>query len=86
MYLRSTSRYAFVENLYKSGMMQDCEYRLINEWFNFLITYMDFHVDEIIYLRTTPEVVHERIKKRNRSEEQIISLKYLKGLNHYDQF
>ena len=45
---------------------------------------MDFKVDQIIYLRTNPEVVHERIKKRNRKEEQTIPLEYLKG--KYQEF
>ena len=78
-----SARYAFVENLFNSGLMQESEYLVISEWFNFLVTcpQLNFHVDQIIYLRTNPEVVFERIKNRNRSEENTIPLQYLKELH-----
>lgn len=34
-----------------------------------------------VYLRTTPEIVYERMKKRARSEETCVSLDYLKELH-----
>lgn len=34
-----------------------------------------------MYLRTSPEVVYERMRKRARSEESCVSLKYLKELH-----
>merc|ERR1719150_2873527 len=78
-----SARYAFVENLFNSGLMQESEYLVLSEWFNFLVScpQMNFHVDQIIYLRTEPEVVFERIKNRNRSEENTIPLQYLKELH-----
>ena len=50
------------------------KYLVLSEWFNYLISapQLDFHVDEIIYLRTDPEVAHERIKNRHRHEEMKI--------------
>jgi len=36
----------------------------------------------IVYLRTTPEVVYERMKKRGRTEENTVSLEYLKQIHH----
>lgn len=35
----------------------------------------------LVYLRTTPEVVYERMKMRGRSEESSVSLDYLKQLH-----
>lgn len=35
----------------------------------------------LVYLRTTPEVVYERMKARGRSEETSVSLDYLKQLH-----
>ena len=71
-----------MENLYNSGPMDEAEYLVLSEWFNYLISapQLDFHVDEIIYLRTDPEVAHERIKNRHRHEEMKIPLQYLKGM------
>ena len=65
--------------------MTDPEYLVLSEWFNYLISapQLDFHVDEIIYLRTDPEVAHERIKNRHRHEEMKIPLQYLKGMYYY---
>ena len=61
--------------------MTDAEYTVLSEWFNFLITcpQLDFKIDQIVYLRTDPEVAYERIKKRKRPEEHLIPFEYLKG-------
>ena len=66
--------------------MTDPEYAVISEWFNFLITcpQLNFKIDQIIYLRTDPEVAYERIKKRKRPEEHLIPYGYLKGKIIYD--
>lgn len=34
-----------------------------------------------MYLRTTPEVVYERMKKRGRTEENTVSLEYLNQIH-----
>ena len=66
--------------------MTDPEYAVISEWFNFLITcpQLNFKIDQIIYLRTDPEVAYERIKKRKRPEEHLIPYIYLKGKVIFD--
>jgi len=80
-----SARYCFVENLFNSGNMQESEYLVLSEWFNFLVSSpqmaMNFKVDQIIYLRTDPEIVYERIKNRNRLEENTIPLQYLEELH-----
>lgn len=40
-----------------------------------------FWIFVLVYLRTDPEVVHKRISKRGRSEEDSISLDYLKSVH-----
>ena len=62
--------------------MTDAEYAVLSEWFNFLITcpQLDFKIDQIVYLRTDPEIAYERIKKRSRPEEHLIPFTYLKGM------
>lgn len=78
-----SARYCFVENLFNTGKLEESEYLVLSEWFNFLVSspQMNFNVDQIIYLRTKPEVVYERIKNRNRHEENRIPLQYLKELH-----
>lgn len=78
-----SARYCFVENLYNGGNMTDAEYTVLSEWFNFLITcpQLNFKIDQIVYLRTDPEVAYERIKKRKRPEEHLIPFAYLQDLH-----
>lgn len=54
---------------------------VINEWFNWITTHVNIGVDLIVYLRTTPEVVYQRMMQRNRSEEKLVPLEYLQKLH-----
>ncbi|KAL4235156.1 ATP binding [Mactra antiquata] len=76
-----SGRYCFIENLHNSKVMPDLDYVVLNEWFNWLTTSQNIKVDLIVYLRTKPEVLLERIKNRLRPEEQCIPLKYLEDLH-----
>lgn len=78
-----SARYCFVENLYAEGKMEACEYEVISEWFNFIMTcpQMDFKIDLIVYLRTDPEVAYRRIMERERTEECKIPFQYIKDLH-----
>lgn len=76
-----SAKYCFVENLRNSGIMPEVEYTVLTEWFDWLIANQSCEVDLIIYLRTSPEVVHDRIKKRCRNEEKAIPLDYLRSLH-----
>ena len=78
-----SARYCFNENLYRNGYLTDTEYAALTEWFNFLIDCpkLSFQVDQIVYLRTDPEVAYERIQKRSRSEETSVPFGYIKDLH-----
>ena len=76
-----SARYCFVENLYQNHILQNVEYEILNDWFQSRTSDDSCHLDLIIYLRTNPETCLERIKSRNRSEEQSITLDYLKQLH-----
>ena len=39
----------------------------------------------MIYIRTTPKVAHERVKKRAREGESVIELKYLERCHQYHE-
>ncbi|CAF0829385.1 unnamed protein product [Rotaria sp. Silwood1] len=76
-----SARYCFVENLYRSKIIQGAEYEILNDWFEMLISNDSCHLDLIIYLRATPETCLQRIQARHRSEEESISLDYLQTLH-----
>ena len=78
-----SARYCFVENFKKNKSIHPSEYTVLVAWFDFLTRNSGIFpdIDLIIYLKTSPEVVHTRIKKRNRIEEQSMSIAYLQTLH-----
>ncbi|CAG0924991.1 unnamed protein product [Notodromas monacha] len=76
-----SARHCFVENLFRSGNMTSAEYAVLDEWYKWIRENRNVNPDVIVYLRTCPETVHNRIKSRGRPEEQSISLNYLKSLH-----
>ncbi|XP_042884603.1 deoxynucleoside kinase-like [Penaeus japonicus] len=76
-----SARYCFVENLYRSGKMTEPEYGVYCEWYNMITQNLNVGVDLIVYLQTDPNKLHDRIKRRARSEEQTIPLQYLEDLH-----
>jgi deoxyadenosine/deoxycytidine kinase len=76
-----SDRYCFAKLLYEAGSLSKLEWKLYTEWFSWLV---DGFVDQpsaFIYLRTSPEVCYERLKKRNRHEEAGVSFEYLLNLH-----
>lgn len=57
--------------------MNPIQYQILDDWHKFIEREFPIHVDLIIYLRTTPDILMDRIKRRNRFEEQNMDLKYL---------
>lgn len=76
-----SARYCFVENLHESGLMPEPDFVALDEWFNWIVKNHDVAGNLIIYLRTTPEVVHKRMLARARSEESCVPLEYLEKLH-----
>ncbi|XP_072013539.1 thymidine kinase 2, mitochondrial-like isoform X2 [Amphiura filiformis] len=76
-----SAKYCFVENLYRSKKMNSSEYMVLTEWFDWIVNTQDLQLDQIVYLRTTPEMCQKRIKNRCRSEEQGIPMQYLQELH-----
>jgi len=76
-----SARYCFVENLFRSGKMSEAEYMILDDWYLWIVRNHPVNVNLIVYLQTRPEVVYERIRKRNRSEEGTIPLAYLQSLH-----
>ncbi|CAK1596557.1 unnamed protein product [Parnassius mnemosyne] len=75
------SRHCFVENAKKQNFLQDSEYEVLAKWFDYTEKTLDISLDLIVYLRTTPQVVWERMMKRGRAEESEVPLDYLQQVH-----
>jgi len=78
-----SNRYCFLECALHSKQLTEAEFALSTEWFQFLETNFNIDLDLIVYLRTSPELVFDRIKKRNRAEEKNITLEQLQKIDRF---
>jgi len=78
-----SDRHIFAQMLYDDGLMNEIEWKLYLNWFEWLNDKFNAKPEAIIYLRCDPEIAYERVKKRARSEEEAVSLDYLKRLSEY---
>jgi deoxyadenosine/deoxycytidine kinase len=76
-----TDRHVFADTCREDGLIGDIEWEDYVSWFDWLATEFQVKPKGFVYLRCEPEVSLERIKKRNRSGEENISLEYLKKLH-----
>ncbi|RVE41703.1 hypothetical protein evm_013649 [Chilo suppressalis] len=75
------SRFCFVENAKRQGYLHDAEYQVLNNWYENVSKNLDISLDLIVYLKTSPEVVFERMIKRGRAEESEVPLEYLQQVH-----
>lgn len=76
-----SDRYCFAKNCFELGYMNALEWKLYQEWFTWLVMHTVPKPAGFIYLRTTPEICHTRLTKRNREEEVAVPLTYLQALH-----
>jgi deoxynucleoside kinase len=76
-----SARFCFVENMVSTGMLHRGMYNILNEWYEHIEKTMHIQADLIVYLRTTPEIVYQRMMARGRGEESCVPLEYLKQLH-----
>ena len=75
-----TDKYVFAQMLFDSGKINDIEFKTYNYWFDTFEN--DTKIDVILYVNTQPEECMNRIKTRNRSEENGVELEYLIGCHN----
>lgn len=78
-----SDHHIFAQMLYDDGKINQIEWKLYQNWFNWLSDKFNAKPEKIIYLRCDPQIAYERVKKRARSEEETISLEYLTRLSEY---
>lgn len=76
-----SARHCFVEKLMKDGMLTQESAAVLDEWYKWIINNVDIPVDLVVYMRTSPEIVMQRIKERNRQEEKNITYDFIKDLH-----
>ncbi|CAH0392434.1 unnamed protein product [Bemisia tabaci] len=76
-----SGRHVFIENLYRQNVMASAEYTVLTSFYESMLKNFDVNGDLIIYLRSDPEVVYNRMRERGRTEENQVSLEYLKQIH-----
>jgi deoxycitidine kinase len=71
----------FAKTCHENNMMKDIEWTVYNKWFDTLIGNLNIS-HNFIYLKCSPETSLARVKKRNRSSEENITLDYLTNLHN----
>lgn len=71
----------FIESMKRSQTISDVEFVVLEDWYDWCIKSANIETDLIVYLRTKPEVVYQRMKARARKEETSVSLDYLKQIH-----
>lgn len=75
-----TSKYCFAKNLSLMGNMNDLEWSLYLDVWNWHVKQV-LQPFAIIYLRAEPEICYDRMKVRARTEEGVVPLEYLRMLH-----
>ena len=68
--------------LYSDNKMEKVEFEIYNHLFD--NHSFEYNIDHVIYVRTSPETCHERVRIRNRKGEEI-PLEYLKKCHEYHE-
>ena len=76
-----TDKNVFAKMLYESGKIDSVNYQIYMKWFHTFAD--DFPIQQVVYVKTDPEICHNRIMKRSRTGEDIIPLDYLIKCNTY---
>lgn len=80
-------RYCFALNAYQTGLMNSVEWQVYRETWQSQVQAIQELPSGFIYLRIPAQVCYERIQKRDRFEEQPITLEYIEQLEQkYDDW
>jgi len=78
-----TDRMVFAKMLFDAGDITVENYRIYLKWFETFA--IDYPIHKTIYVKTNPEICHERIVKRSRDGEGNIPLEYLQKCSNYHE-
>ncbi len=75
-----SGHHCFAKNGHEHGFLQNVEWQMYHEWYTFLSQKCQQPAG-FIYLKVSPDIAYERIKKRNRLSEKKLTLHYLKQID-----
>uniref|UniRef100_A0A5K3FNJ1 DNK domain-containing protein n=1 Tax=Mesocestoides corti TaxID=53468 RepID=A0A5K3FNJ1_MESCO len=76
-----SNQFVFSEALRKNGLISEGDFKVQEEFYDWSCGLPFMKLDRIVYLRTTPDVCAERIRKRDRKGEGWIEMDYLRQLH-----
>lgn len=74
-------RYCFLQNLLETDVIEQAMFEILEELCERIRHVTAVKVDLIVYLRTDPDVVYQRMINRQREEESIVPIDYLRQLH-----
>jgi deoxyadenosine/deoxycytidine kinase len=78
-----TDKYVFAQMLFDDNKIEDVNYQIYTRWFD--VFSKEFPINNVIYVRTDPDICHNRIVKRSRTGEDCIPLDYLTNCHEYHE-
>jgi deoxynucleoside kinase len=72
----NSGRKVFTEAMKILGHISPTEYNILDEWYQWL-DHRNIPTNQIIYLRSSPDLALKRLRQRNRPEESNVNLDYL---------
>lgn len=76
-----SAQFCFVELMRKEKVFDEITYSVMQSWYSFLHETTKIECNAIIYLQIDPERAFERIQRRARTEERMITREYLTALH-----
>jgi deoxyadenosine/deoxycytidine kinase len=76
-----TDKYVFAKMLHETNKIEDVNYQIYCKWFDAFVK--DYPITGTIYVKTDPNICHDRIAKRSRLGESSIPLDYLVSCDKY---
>lgn len=73
----------FAKMLHEGEKIEDVTFQIYMKWFDHFAE--DCALQRVVYVRTDPEICHDRIAKRSRSGEEGIPLEYLQECHRYHE-
>jgi deoxyadenosine/deoxycytidine kinase len=78
-----TDKYVFAQMLFHDNKIEDVNYQIYTRWFD--VFAQEFPISNVVYVKTDPEICHQRIFKRSRTGEDCIPIEYLTNCHEYHE-